>query len=160
MTPNSSSHFSLQSLIRKNIWDLHPYRCARDDYQSGILLDANENALGPSLPEMEASLNLHRYPDPSQVHVKSLVAQLRDLPSPEHVFLGVGSDEVIDLLMRVCCNPGRDKILITPPTYGMYSVCAQVNDLTTVKVPLLLDNSSFQVPVDEVGIFAHHRFGN
>ncbi|KAG9007307.1 histidinol-phosphate transaminase [Tulasnella sp. JGI-2019a] len=144
------SHFALQSLIRKNIWDLHPYRCARDDYQSGILLDANENALGPSLPNTDESLNLHRYPDPSHVELKTLVAKFRNLPSSDYVFLGVGSDEIIDLLMRISCSPSKDKILVTPPTYGMYPVCAQVNDLVAVKIPLSVEAGTFKVQVEEV----------
>ncbi|KAG8850565.1 histidinol-phosphate transaminase [Tulasnella sp. 330] len=151
-SPNQPPHFVLRSLIRKNIWELHPYRCARDDYQSGILLDANENALGPSLPNADPTLSLHRYPDPSQVQLKSLVAQFRNLPSPDYVFLGVGSDEIIDLLMRITCIPSKDKILITPPTYGMYSVCAQINDLTVVKVALNTEADTFQVNVEEVRI--------
>lgn len=148
--PSQPPHFVLQSLIRKNIWELHPYRCARDDYQSGILLDANENALGPSLPSADLALNLHRYPDPSHVQLKALVAQFRNLPSPDYVFLGVGSDEIIDLLMRISCTPSKDKILVTPPTYGMYSVSAQVNDLNAVKIPLNTEAGAFQVRVEEV----------
>jgi histidinol-phosphate aminotransferase len=103
-------------------------------------------------------LNLHRYPDPSHPKIKSRIAELRGLPSPGHVFLGVGSDEVIDLIMRVCVAPGRESILITPPTYGMYAVCAQVNDIGIVKVNLELsaDNGEggekgrFSLRVDEV----------
>jgi len=104
------------------------------------------------------SLDLHRYPDPSHPKIKGLIAQMRGLPSPDHVFLGVGSDEVIDLLMRICVAPGREKILITPPTYGMYAVCAQVNDVGIVRVNLELsaDNGEggekgrFSLRVDEV----------
>ncbi|PFH48081.1 hypothetical protein AMATHDRAFT_81935 [Amanita thiersii Skay4041] len=142
--------FDLSRVIRPNILALQPYRCARDDYQSGILLDANENALGHSISISDTStdflqpiastlsLDLHRYPDPSHPDIKSRVAVLRNLPSLDHVFLGVGSDEVIDLLIRICAIPAKDKILITPPTYGMYSVCAQVNDVSVVKIPLEL----------------------
>lgn len=150
-------HFSLQGLIRPNILALQPYRCARDDYQSGILLDANENSLGHSLPpsETESSLpyddlSLNRYPDPVHADIKQSIAQFRSVPSPDFVFLGVGSDEVIDLLIRISCVPARDKILITPPTYGMYSVCANVNDVGIVKVPLTADGGSFQLQLDEV----------
>jgi len=144
----------LEAIIRPNILALQPYRCARDDYQSGVLMDANENAYGHSIASttVEESSTasqkeeaaflaehiaapLHRYPDPSHPLVKSAYASLRGISGPERVFLGVGSDEVIDLLFRVTCVPGKDKILACPPTYGMYSVCAQVNDVAVVNVP-------------------------
>ena len=179
--PTKPAHFDIEHVIRPNILALHPYRCARDDYSSGILLDANENALGHSISPEDASssepnghtahapevdsldstldLDLHRYPDPSHPLIKSRIASLRGLPGPDHVFLGVGSDEVIDLLMRVCVKPGgEEKILTTPPTYGMYAVCAQVNDVGVVKVNLELgaeegegeDDGRFSLKVDEV----------
>jgi histidinol-phosphate aminotransferase len=183
------AHFDIERVIRPNILALHPYRCARDDYSSGILLDANENAHGhcispsddvsPSVTATAAAtpqlngdsvpiktvldpilgLNLHRYPDPSHPRIKNRIAELRGLPSPDHIFLGVGSDEVIDLLMRVCVVPGgHEKILVTPPTYGMYAVCAQVNDLGVVKVNLELtaengeggERGRFSLRVDDV----------
>ncbi|KAF8503930.1 pyridoxal phosphate-dependent transferase [Gautieria morchelliformis] len=148
-------HFDIEAVIRPNILTLHPYRCARDDYQSGILLDANENALGHSIDfsndssiiDSYADTDLHRYPDPAQTEIKTRIADLRQMPGTDHVFLGVGSDEVIDLLIRVCCTPGVDKILTTPPTYGMYAVCAQVNDVPIVKVPL---SGTFQLSIDEI----------
>lgn len=177
-------HFNIEKVIRPNILALHPYRCARDDYSQGILLDANENALGHSIPKPSSrqpngsgggggdggaseltadladtlDLDLHRYPDPSHPEIKARVAALRGLPSTDYVFLGVGSDEVIDLVMRVCVIPGKEKILITPPTYGMYGVTAQVNDVGIVKVPLELsgrngeggEKGRFSVRVDEV----------
>jgi histidinol-phosphate aminotransferase len=173
-SPTQPAHFDIERVIRPNILALHPYRCARDDYTSGILLDANENSLGHSISQAEdtalqlngnspvddriLSLDLHRYPDPSHPKIKDRIATLRGLPSPDYVFLGVGSDEVIDLLMRVCVAPGRERILITPPTYGMYAVCAQVNDLGIVKVNLELtaeggeggERGRFSVRVDEV----------
>ncbi|KDQ60098.1 hypothetical protein JAAARDRAFT_32482 [Jaapia argillacea MUCL 33604] len=157
-------HFSLTSVIRLNILALHPYRCARDDYSEGILLDANENALGHSivLPPTPApnghainghedlpeelkptlDLDLHRYPSPSHPSLKSSIAKLRGLPNEDWVFLGVGSDEIIDLLIRICVKPGSDEsILITPPTYGMYAVCAAVNDVRVDKVNLELSGT-------------------
>jgi len=151
-------HFDIEAVIRPNILSLHPYRCARDDYQSGILLDANENALGHSIPSIASSeeaetfdkLSLNRYPDPMQSEIKTLFANLRGLSSPDHVFLGVGSDEVVDLLMRVCCVPSKEKVLICPPTYGMYSVCAQVNDLKVVKVSLETEGGAFQLRLNEI----------
>lgn len=165
--PTKPAHFNLESLIRPNILALHPYRCARDDYSQGILLDANENSLGHSiqpnqtreteLDEIE-TLDLHRYPSPSHQPIKSRIADIRNLPGIEHLFLGVGSDEVIDLLIRIIVKPGEEKILITPPTYGMYSVCAQINDVGVVKVPLQLEpthgeggeNGRFSLRVDKV----------
>ncbi|KAG8747696.1 histidinol-phosphate transaminase [Ceratobasidium sp. 414] len=159
--PVVPAHFDIEQVIRPNILALHPYRCARDDYQSGILLDANENALGHSIP-VDASLNqdpatngqlsldLHRYPDPAQNEIKTRIASLRNITGPEKVFLGVGSDEVIDLLMRVCCRPEHDKILITPPTYGMYGVTAQVNDVGIVKAPLLVEKGEFQLDMPAI----------
>jgi histidinol-phosphate aminotransferase len=171
--PFKPDHFDIEKVIRPNILALHPYRCARDDYKEGILLDANENALGHSVLSIEddsqipsdlqpmLDLDLNRYPDPSHPAIKARIAALRGLPEfngTDHIFLGVGSDEVIDLLMRVCIVPGKEKILTTPPTYGMYAVCAQVNDVGIVKVPLELsgdngeggENGRFSVRVDEV----------
>ncbi|KAI9199403.1 pyridoxal phosphate-dependent transferase [Polychytrium aggregatum] len=144
--------FSLEAVVRPNIWKLQPYRCARDDYSEGILLDANENSFGPAVAlETElGDLQLERYPDPHQVELKALLAQFRNVPSPDYFFLGVGSDESIDLIIRVFCTPAKDKILITPPTYGMYSVCAQVNDVGVVKVPLITEDASFQLDLPEM----------
>jgi histidinol-phosphate aminotransferase len=132
--PTQPAHFDIECVIHPNILALHPYQCVRDGYSSGILLDANENALGHSIltttPQLNGNfpveidpilgLDLHRYPDPSHPKIKERIAELRGLPGPDRVFLGVGSDEVIGLLMRVCVAPGREKILITPPMYGMY----------------------------------------
>lgn len=182
LEPIKPAHFDIEKVIRPNILALHPYRCARDDYQDGILLDANENALGHSIPRNNTpnstsshdsgldidtlDLNLHRYPDPSHDPIKSRIAALRSIPSADHVFLGVGSDEVIDLLMRVCVTPGgSEKILITPPTYGMYSVCAQVNDVGIVKCPLELsgkdgeggETGRFSIRLEEVGSNVAHE---
>ncbi|KAH9943554.1 histidinol-phosphate aminotransferase [Amylocystis lapponica] len=150
--PTSPAHFDIEKVIRPNILSLHPYRCARDDYSEGILLDANENSLGHSIPkaspgtnseldpELESTLALalHRYPSPRHDPIRQRLAALRGLPGPDYVFLGVGSDEVLDLLMRVCVAPGRERVLVTPPTYGMYRVCAQVNDVAVVDCPLEL----------------------
>ncbi|KAK4100278.1 histidinol-phosphate aminotransferase [Parathielavia hyrcaniae] len=152
------SAFNLETCARPNILALEPYRCARDDYKddgTNILLDANENAYGPSLssttalppgnqgPSLDLS-TLHRYPDPHQEPLKQLLCNLRTTHAhtsktltPANLFVGVGSDEAIDALLRCFCVPGRDKILVCPPTYGMYSVSAQVNDVGLVKVPLL-----------------------
>ncbi|KAI1409142.1 histidinol-phosphate aminotransferase [Hypoxylon sp. FL1857] len=153
------SPFNLETCARPNILALKPYRCARDDYKDdgkNILLDANENACGPALtPAAVAAastgsgveidfLRLHRYPDPHQQDLKQLLCNLRNTHhhtdkaiTPDNLFVGVGSDEAIDALLRCFCVPGRDRILVCPPTYGMYSVSAQVNDVGLVKAPLL-----------------------
>ncbi|CAG8555587.1 11175_t:CDS:2 [Paraglomus brasilianum] len=137
--------FSLESIIRPNILSLKPYRCARDDYATGILLDANENSFGSVINSSAESLN--RYPDPYQLDVKERFIDFRGIASVDNTFLGVGSDEIMDLLMRICCIPGKDKILVTPPTYGMYSVCAKINDVEVVKVNL---DGRFQLRTDEI----------
>ncbi|KAJ3203686.1 histidinol-phosphate transaminase [Entophlyctis luteolus] len=138
--------FNLETAVRPNILKLAPYRCARDDYDSGILLDANENSFGPaSSLHAEERLQLERYPDPHQAELKRLLCDFRGIPSPDNFFVGVGSDESIDLAIRVFCQPARDKILICPPTYGMYSVCANINDVGIVKVPLDVSGGKFSL---------------
>ena len=150
----------IASLIRPNILSLKPYRCARDDYSSGVLLDANENCFGPPLPsghlqELHAllsrdgaskagSIELERYPDPHQLDLKGKLASMRRV-SPECLCVGNGSDEILDLIMRVFCTPGTDNILTTPPTYGMYKTTACVCNVQVVEAPL---NSSFQLDTD------------
>ncbi|TVY72505.1 Histidinol-phosphate aminotransferase [Fusarium oxysporum f. sp. cubense] len=161
--------FNLESCARPNILALQPYRCARDDYKddgTNILLDANENAYGPSLSADVAGktangvevdlLGLHRYPDPHQEPLKQQLCELRNTHAhtdktlkPENLFVGVGSDEAIDALLRCFCVPGKDRILTCPPTYGMYSVSAQVNDVALVKVPLL-EAPTFSIDVPAV----------
>jgi len=121
-------------LVRPNILALSPYRCARDDYERGILLDANENSFGA----ITGDVGLNRYPDPYQKALKERIAAFRGL-DPAQIFTGVGSDEPIDLLIRIFCTPGHDRILITPPTYGMYKVAASINDVAVDQVPLTPD---------------------
>jgi histidinol-phosphate aminotransferase len=143
-------------LARQNILELLPYRCARDDYSTGILLDANENAFGPPIEPSENDMELNRYPDPYQIPLKQKFAAYRGYNlTPANMFVGVGSDEAIDLLMRIFCVPGQDKILTTPPTYGMYKVSAKVNDLDIVNIPL---TSDFRVVVPDVSFAAHVVF--
>lgn len=145
--------FDLKSVIRPNILHLQPYRCARDDFKAGILLDANENTHGPALTNVsshEQDLELNRYPDPHQIELKEQIIKFRNSQPnkllqdfdnnklrTDNLCLGVGSDESIDLLLRCVCAPGKEKMLICPPTYGMYSICATVNDVAIEKVPLL-----------------------
>ncbi|KAJ1668530.1 histidinol-phosphate transaminase [Coemansia sp. RSA 1813] len=163
----ASCSFDAKRIVRPNIQKLVPYRCARDDYSEGILLDANENSYGPAFQvsiteskegsgklKIESQADdrqLHRYPDPFGREVKQRILKLRpSVPSVDNIFLGVGSDEVIDLLVRIICQPGKDAIMITPPTYGMYKVVASINDVDVVKVPLVVEGGSFQLDVDAV----------
>lgn len=152
--------FNLKDLVRPNIAELQPYRCARDDFKEGILLDANENTHGPALRELsewEETLQLNRYPDPHQIELKQQIVNFRNAApnkffnsktqlKPENLCLGVGSDESIDLLLRCLCVPATDKLLVCPPTYGMYSICAKVNDVSMVTVPLTVPDFQLDVP--------------
>ncbi|KAL6944446.1 hypothetical protein ACO0RG_001183 [Hanseniaspora osmophila] len=152
--------FDLSKIVRPKIYNLEPYRCARDDFTEGILLDANENAHGSSLTMETNFKELNRYPDPHQVEFKKLMADYRNsnthiknLTTPltyENLCLGVGSDESIDALIRAVCVPGKDKILINPPTYGMYTICTAINDVECVKVPLRTADNSFQLDVPKI----------
>ncbi|MBW3128199.1 histidinol-phosphate transaminase [Hymenobacter profundi] len=127
--------FDLENLVRPNIRAMKPYSSARDEFQgeAQVMLDANENSLGSAGP---ASFN--RYPDPLQRQVKAELAKLKGV-EPAQIFLGNGSDEAIDLLVRLTCTPGQDRILILPPTYGMYEVAANLNDVALERHPLTLD---------------------
>jgi histidinol-phosphate aminotransferase len=142
--------FSLEKALRPNIKTLQPYRCARDDYSSGILLDANENSCGSCLnfsqQKDDLLSGLHRYPDPHQLALKQRMKEIYSefYVEPEQMFIGNGSDEAIDLLFRVFCVPGRDKVLVCPPTYGMYGVTAKIHDVGLVDAPL---DSEFQLNV-------------
>ena len=124
-------------LARRNIWELQPYTSARNEYSadSGILLDANENSFGPVV-----SGPYNRYPDPLQKVLKDQIAAYKQI-SAKRIFLGNGSDEAIDLLIRAFCEPGRDEVLIFPPTYGMYKVCADINNVSVRELPLCPDFS-------------------
>ncbi|QLG72530.1 hypothetical protein HG535_0D02380 [Zygotorulaspora mrakii] len=151
--------FDLQNIVRPKIYNLEPYRCARDDFQEGILLDANENAHGP-VPQALLNTSLHRYPDPHQIQLKNAIAEYRNKTNScdnikeeltaENLCFGVGSDESIDALIRACCVPGKDKILVLPPTYSMYSVSSSINDVEVVKCPLIVEDNSFQMNTDAV----------
>ncbi len=137
----------ITTLVRKNILNLKPYTSARDIYESseGILLDANENSWGSTFNEIDA-LKLNRYPDPHQKDLREMVGNYYSL-QPENLFFGVGSDEVIDLLIRVFCEPLTDKVIIPEPTYGMYKVACDINNVETVSVLL---NDDFQIDFDEI----------
>jgi histidinol-phosphate aminotransferase len=129
--------FNLENIVRKNIWNLQPYSSARSEfdlYGNGkkelTLLDANENPKG----------DLNRYPDPLQSSIKEELSKQKNL-SKSQIFVGNGSDEAIDLLYRIFCEPGKDSVITCPPTYGMYEVSAAINDVEVLKVPLCKDFS-------------------
>ena len=136
---------NIKNLVRKNILDLKPYTSARDENLSGILLDANENSFGSTFNEIKG-LNLNRYPDPHQNDLRELISDYLKVPK-ENLFFGVGSDEIIDLLIRIFCEPGKNKIMIPEPTYGMYKVAADINNIPVVSVLL---NDDFQVDEEEI----------
>jgi len=127
--------FNIEQIIRPNIKKLTPYSSARDEFSgvAEIYLDANENALGSV-----GSKDNHRYPDPLQKELKEKIGKLEKI-NPANIFLGVGSDEIIDLLIRAFCIPGRDKTLIMPPSFGMYEVSSQINEIDVLTAPLKAD---------------------
>ncbi len=124
--------FNLDALVRTNIRTLKPYSSARDEFkgEASIFLDANENSLGSPLVKW-----YNRYPDPLQLKVKEKIAFIKKIPV-DQIFLGNGSDEAIDLLFRCFCEPGIDEVVIFPPTYGMYEVSANINNVKLNRVPL------------------------
>lgn len=128
--------FSINRLIRENIKKLTPYSSARDEFsgKEGVFLDANENPFG----------QYNRYPDPYQKELKKALSVLKKV-NRQHLFLGNGSDEAIDLLFRIFCEPGKDKVLTFTPTYGMYQVAAEINDVELIKMPL---TDSFQIDME------------
>lgn len=134
----------INELVRKNIRDLKPYTSARDMYSRGILLDANENSFG-SVVESEGE-TLNRYPDPHQMSMREWLGAYHGIPY-QKLFFGVGSDEIIDLLIRIFCEPGKDSIMILEPTYGMYKVAADINDVKSETVFL---NDNFDIDTEAV----------
>ena len=129
---------NISDLIRKNIVALKPYSSARDDYKSkdGIFLDANENPFG----------NLNRYPDPFQWRLKQILSSQKKV-AISNILIGNGSDEIIDLVQRVFCEPSLDNIIICSPTYGMYEVYANINNINVINVPL---TKTFQLDTDAI----------
>lgn len=127
--------FDLENIVRENIKRLTPYSSARKEFSGAaqIFLDANENSFGSPLP-----INYNRYPDPLQSKIKEKVAANYSIKQSE-IFLGNGSDEAIDLLFRIFCEPRKDNILICPPTYGMYEVSANINDVGIKRAHLTED---------------------
>jgi histidinol-phosphate aminotransferase len=135
--------FNLENIVRKNIWNLKPYSSARSEFDlygsdknELTLLDANENPKG----------DLNRYPDPLQSSIKEELAKQKDI-SPNQIFVGNGSDEAIDLLYRIFCEPGKDTVITCPPTYGMYEVSAAINDVEVLKIPL---NERFELDLEQI----------
>jgi histidinol-phosphate aminotransferase len=135
--------FRLDHLLRENIKNLVPYSSARDDFggKARVFLDANENSLGSPLTKW-----YNRYPDPHQWKVKEAISKVKGVPT-ENIFLGNGSDECIDILYRAFCNPGKDNVIINPPTYGMYEVSAHINDVELRRATLTED---FQLDLDQM----------
>ena len=133
----------LKELLRPHILGVQAYSSARDEYSGKALvyLDANENAYGSS-----AGNDYHRYPDPYQTALKEKVSDLKNIPI-QNIFLGHGSDEPIDLLIRAFCRPGKDRIITLPPTYGMYGVSAAINQVENFEIALL---DGFQPDVSKI----------
>ena len=130
----------LQELVRPNIWSLAPYSSARNEYagrEARVFLDANENPYNNPY---------NRYPDPLQLEVKAAISKVKGVPV-ENIFLGNGSDEAIDLPYRCFCRPGIDNVVAIEPTYGMYKVCADINDVEYH--PVLLDEN-YQITADRL----------
>lgn len=125
----------IEELIRPSILKLIPYSSARHEFEgkASVFLDANENPYGSPLEN-----NYNRYPDPLQQKLKNKISAIKGIPA-QHIFLGNGSDEAIDLLFRIFCNPGIDNVIICPPTYGMYAVSAGINDVEVKEVQLTAD---------------------
>jgi histidinol-phosphate aminotransferase len=128
---------NINNIVRPCILGLSPYSTARDEYKgsNGVFLDANENPFG----------TFNRYPDPYQNKLKNKLSEIKEIPS-NNIFVGNGSDEVIDLAFRVFCEPGKDKAIIFSPSYGMYNVSASINDVELVDIPL---NEKFQIDFDK-----------
>lgn len=131
-------NFDLKTWVRPNIWALKPYSSARDEFSGdeGIFLDANENPFGRK----------NRYPDPHQRALKKALSERNHIPA-ENIFIGNGSDEVIDLVYRVFCEPAKDRVIICPPTYGMYEVSAHIHNVEVIRVPL---TETFEMNIDEI----------
>jgi len=138
------SAWNVNAIVRPHILTLTPYSSARDEYsgEKGIFLDANENPF-----KSAGGGKYNRYPDPLQQQLKSQLTIIKPWLQPQQIFIGNGSDEAIDLLIRAFCEPGKDHILIMPPTYGMYAVSASINAVEVKSVPL---TPHFQINLPEV----------
>ncbi|AZQ45060.1 pyridoxal phosphate-dependent aminotransferase [Nonlabens ponticola] len=155
--------FNLKNIVRKNIWDLKAYSSARSEFKlygdvsparesaeskkELTLLDANENPNDPKAHNSELiTPNLNRYPDPLQSEIKEILSEQKGI-STDQIFVGNGSDEAIDLLYRIFCEPEKDSVITCPPTYGMYEVSAAINDVKVIEVPL---NERFELNVKQI----------
>ncbi|MEI9958979.1 MAG: histidinol-phosphate transaminase [Ferruginibacter sp.] len=140
--------FNLNNLIRENIKNLKPYSSARHEFtgKASVFLDANENAYGSPGSFISGDANYNRYPDPLQWQLKFQLAKIKGVPA-ENIFIGNGSDEIIDLAFRIFCEPKKDNVIICPPTYGMYQVSANINDVAIKKVSL---TPSFELDVEGI----------
>lgn len=136
---------NIEKLVRKNILSLKPYTSARSQHLEGILMDANENPFGSSA-DVDFVENLNRYPDPLQKRLRKAIGEMIGVDF-SNIICGVGSDELIDLLIRIFCSPGKDKAMILEPTYGMYKVACDINEVETAKVAL---DDNFQISFDEI----------
>ena len=146
--PETAPVFDLEALVRPSISRMQPYSSARDEFEgaAAVMLDANENSFGSVGDQV-----FNRYPDPQQRAVKAALAPLKGV-APAQIFLGNGSDEPIDLLVRLTCVPGEDGIAVLPPTYGMYEVAANLNDVRVERLPLTAD---FQLAPETIEQLAH-----
>lgn len=135
--------FDIENIVRSNIRNLKPYSSARSEFhgEAQVFLDANENSFGSPLPQ-----NYNRYPDPLQLELKEKLSNIKGVPA-KNIFLGNGSDEAIDLLFRIFCEPGHDNVIICPPTYGMYEVSANINNVALKRIPLL---PNFELDVEGI----------
>lgn len=142
--------FNLDILIRENIKNLQPYSTARHEFsgEATVMLDANENSFGsPVAMKLNGEAHLlNRYPDPTQQKLKQRISEIKRIPV-ENIFTGNGSDEAIDVLFRIFCEPGIDNVITLPPTYGMYSVAAAINNIKVKEVPL---NNDFQMNIQAI----------
>lgn len=134
---------NINKLVRKNIKELKPYSSARGSFLDGVLLDANENSFGSVL---DSNLALNRYPDPNQVELRKAISTYLNIDY-KNIFFGVGSDEIIDLLIRIFCEPRIDNVIICEPTYGMYKVACDINAIQT-KTALL--NKNYDIDINEI----------
>ncbi len=136
-------NFNLEKIVRENIRKMKPYASARSEFdgQANTFLDANENSFGSATADL-----YNRYPDPLQKKLRQKIAGIKKINDTQ-LFLGNGSDEPIDLLIRACCDPGVNNIIIMPPTYGMYEVAAAINNVEVLKVPL---TRSFEIDTGNV----------
>lgn len=147
------TQINIDDLVRENIKNLQPYSSARSEYkgEASVFLDANENAYGsatllPASPGEGPGERLNRYPDPLQWQLKEELSKIKGVP-PQNIFIGNGSDEVIDIAFRIFCEPAKDNVIICPPTYGMYKVCAAINNVEAKEVLLTED---FQLNVEGI----------